>query len=90
MIENVAPFVFKPEDEIVIYASLDHVFLQTVVVTPKNGGEPLDMDDLRKWELTHDKWSMNYSYGEPAVWLEPPFNSETSETLRHCEPNRRR
>jgi hypothetical protein len=74
------------EDEIVIYASLDHVFLQTVVAPSKKEGEPLDMDDLQKWELTHDRWSMNYSYGEPVVWLEPPFKSETSETLRGCEP----
>jgi hypothetical protein len=73
------------EDEIVIYASLDHVILKTVIV-PSNEGEPLDMDELQKWELTRDKWSMNYVYDEPHVWLDPPFDSEVSATLRASEP----
>jgi hypothetical protein len=36
------------EDEIVVYAGLDHVYLQTVVV-PSKELEPPDMDDLQKW-----------------------------------------
>jgi hypothetical protein len=72
------------EGEIVIYASLDHVYLQTVVV-PSKELEPLDMDDLQKWELIHDSWSMNYGNKEPVVWLEPPFKHESSKALRSAE-----
>jgi hypothetical protein len=72
------------EDEIVIYAGLDHVYLQTVVV-PSKELEPPDMDDLQKWELMHDSWSMNYGNNEPAIWLEPPFKYESSKTLRTGE-----
>jgi hypothetical protein len=72
------------EGEIVIYASLNHVYLQTAVV-PSKELEPLDMDDLQKWELMHDSWSMNYGNNEPVVWLEPPFKHESSKTLRSGE-----
>ena len=43
------------------------------------------MDDLQKWELIDDSWSMNYGNNEPVVWLEPPFKREVSATLRASE-----
>jgi len=72
------------EEEIVIYASLEHVYLQTVVV-PSKALEPLDISGLQKWELVQDSWSMNYGNDKPLVWLEPPFKYENSKALRSAE-----
>ena len=43
------------------------------------------MDELQKWQLIHDRWSMNWLMNEPTVWLEAPFNDEPSQTLRTAE-----
>ena len=44
------------------------------------------MDELQKWELTRDKWIMNYRYDEPPVWLDPPFSIlKSAQTLRASE-----
>ena len=72
------------QKELILYASLDYVFIQSVVV-PSKDIDPLNMSDLQKWELMHDKWGMNYGTEKPQVWLEPPFHMERSKSLRSEE-----
>ncbi len=73
------------EDNIVVYASFDHVLLKTVIL-PFEENLSFDMAELQKWELIHDRWSMNWLMNEFAVWLEAPFDGEPSQTLRTAEP----
>jgi hypothetical protein len=73
------------EENIVLYASLDHVLLKTVVI-PCEEDLNLDMAELQKWELIDDHWSMNWEMNDTAVCLEAPFDHEPRRTLRRAEP----
>jgi hypothetical protein len=73
------------EDNIVLYAILDHVLLKTVVI-PCEDDQNLDIAELQKWELIDDQWSMNWEMNNTAVRLEAPFDQEPSPTLRSAEP----
>ncbi len=68
--------------EIIIYASLPHVFLETVIIPARDFSKP---SELREWELIHDRWGLNYSFNEPRVWLEPPFASERIDAFKNAE-----
>jgi hypothetical protein len=83
---DVLPFLIDDatSDRVIVYASLDHVFLKTIIV-PNNKDQPLDIDELKDWSLADDTWGINYNYIEPAVWVEPPFNAERSEAFRGAE-----
>jgi hypothetical protein len=73
------------EDDIVIYACLEHVLIKTVVV-PCDDKVGFDLDELQKWELIDDQWSMNWGMNDPAVWLEAPCDHEPTPALRRAEP----
>src|ERR1700676_2843266 len=47
------------ETEFVVYASLNHVVVQTVLV-PSNQLNPPDLEDLQKWDLIPDGWGIDY------------------------------
>jgi hypothetical protein len=70
------------ETEFVVYATLNHVLVQTVLV-PSNQLNPLDMEDLQKWDLISDSWGINYhlSGDDPTVWITRPLESAGSKAL---------
>jgi hypothetical protein len=70
------------ETELVVYASLHHILVQTVLVS-SNQLDPPDMEDLQKWDLISDSWAINYhlSGGDPTVWITRPLESAGSKAL---------
>src|SRR5208282_924240 len=75
------------ENEFVVFATLDHIYIRVVLV-PSDRLNPPDMEDLLKWEFLSDTWRMNYylSDDNPTVWIESPLESAGSESLSGAEP----
>jgi hypothetical protein len=74
------------ETEFVVYASLAHILVQTILV-PSNQLDPPDMEDLQKWNLISDSWAINYhlSGEDQAVWITKPLESAGSKALSSGE-----
>jgi hypothetical protein len=74
------------ESEFLVYLSLGHNFLQTVLTPSKQVDIP-DMEDLLKWDFTSNSWGVNYRFSDedPTVWITVPLESAGSESLRGCE-----
>jgi hypothetical protein len=70
------------EQELVMYASFQHVFIHTVGV-PASRLDPVDVDDLLEWNFNahDDSWGASYSFNPPEVTVEPPLSSTSSKTL---------
>ena len=73
--------------EFILYASADHVYLRTVV-TPAASLDQCSPDDLKHWDMAHDKWGLNYSWGDgdADLWLEPPFFRSSCKAYEDAEP----
>jgi hypothetical protein len=70
-------------DEVVLYASLPHTFLTSVLV-PTSELEPLNVDDLLKWSLRPDgTWSVWASTDD--IGIAPPLEDSDSKALRSGE-----
>jgi hypothetical protein len=70
------------ETELVVFACLNHILLQAVLV-PSDQLDPPNMDDLQKWDLISDGWGINYhlSGEDPTVWITRPLESAGSKAL---------
>jgi len=70
------------QDELVVYASLQHVFIHAVGV-PMSRVDPPDVDDLLSWNFNahDDSWGASYSFDPPDVTIEPPLSHTSSKTL---------
>lgn len=70
------------QDELVVYASLQHVFIHAVGV-PASRVDPPDVDDLLSWNFNahDDSWGASYSFNPPEVTIEPPLSHTSSKTL---------
>lgn len=68
--------------EFVLYANLDHIFVQSILV-PSDRLNPPDMADLQKWDLISDSWGIDYhiSGDDPTVWISKPLESAGSKAL---------
>jgi hypothetical protein len=70
-------------NEILIYASLPYMFVNSVFV-PKTNLDLLDIDDLLQWSLNpDDTWSVWTSADE--VGIAPPLDDPGCETLKGSE-----
>jgi hypothetical protein len=74
------------QDEIVIYAGVDHVFIHGILV-PAALLKPLDIDDLMAWNFNaYSSWGVSYAIGDPSsICLEPPLHDAGSKTLAQGE-----
>ena len=72
--------------EFVVYASIDHVLIQSVLV-PSDELNPPDMADLQKWDLISDSWGIDYhlSGEDKTVWISRPLESVGSKALSRGE-----
>ena len=70
------------QDELVVYASLQHVFIHAVGVPASRVASP-DVDDLLAWNFNahDDSWGASYSFNPPEVTIEPPLSNTSSKTL---------
>jgi hypothetical protein len=75
------------DDDIVIFASLPHVFIHAVTVPVSLIYEP-DSADLLSWNCGTDSgWSVCYSWqGTPPVYIEAPLDHTGSNTIDQGEP----
>lgn len=73
------------QDELVVYASLQHVFIHAVGVPALRVDTP-DVDDLLSWNFNahDDSWGASYSFNPPQVTIEPPLS------IAHVEQDSRR
>lgn len=84
MQDDVIPFLQDDllDEEILIYASFDHVFVHGVLV-PDHVNLEEHGADLRNWRLNpFSCWSMVISQSD--VWIEGPTQNEGSETLNEA------
>lgn len=74
------------DSEIVVYASLSHVFVHGIFV-PTTSLDPLDQEDLMSWNAAPDAtWGACYSFSDlPEVSISHPLESCGSETLSEGE-----
>lgn len=75
-------------DDIVVYASMPHGYIQTVLV-PVDAVTPADHDDLLRAHITtDDTWCIQHSWGPEGheVYLEPPLHHPGCVSLDGAEP----
>ncbi len=71
------------EDWIVVYCTLQHSFIHGVLV-PKSNLNPLNIDDLLKWNGNAcSGWGMVISRTD--AWIDPPLENLVSKTLKGGE-----
>ena len=69
------------DDELVVYASLPHVYIHAVSI-PASRVEPPDVDDLLSWNFgAYDSWSTSLQFRPPAISIEPPLSHTSSKTM---------
>jgi hypothetical protein len=73
-------------NETVLYASMRHVFIHTVLV-PDSALNPVDTADLMRWDCNPSSgWGVSYSFGAAGdIWLDPPLDGCRSKTLEQGE-----
>ncbi len=71
------------EPELIVYASLSHMFVHSVLV-PVSALDPINEDDLLRWSCNpSDSWGTWST--DTSVGLAPPLHHPGSKTLEHGE-----
>ncbi len=69
------------DDYVILYASMSHVFIHSVLIPNKEEFSPSDIDDLLKWSYNpFSTWGIAYSSKD--AWIEPPLSSAGSKQLK--------